>query len=216
MTDGQSGKDLSLRASHEDRDRVIEQLRVAAGDGRLSLPELDERIEQASAALTYAELVPLTADLPAAPAAPGAPPAEVKDLTRIECTSGHAKRDGNWVVPRAMEIKVRSGHVLLDFTQAVISQPTLNIEAQVGSGHLRIITKPGIVVDADEVAVSSGHVTVRSPWDPGVPAQLRIAVSGRVSSGHIMAGPRRRTFWQWLTRKPVPWAIPATRQLPRA
>jgi hypothetical protein len=216
MIDGQSGKDLSLRASHEDRDRVIEQLRVAAGDGRLSLPELDERIEQASAALTYADLVPLTADLPAAPSAPGAVAAEVKDLARIECGSGHAKRDGNWVVPRAMEIKVRSGHVLLDFTQAVITQPTLNIQAQVRSGHLRIITKPGIAVDADDVAVTSGHVTVRSPWDPSVPVQLRITVSGKVSSGHLTAGPRRRNFWQWLTRRPLPWAIPASRQLPRA
>jgi hypothetical protein len=31
-----------LRASHEDRDRVVELLRVAAGDGRLTADELDE------------------------------------------------------------------------------------------------------------------------------------------------------------------------------
>ena len=31
-----------LRASHEDRDRVAELLRVAAGDGRLTAEELDE------------------------------------------------------------------------------------------------------------------------------------------------------------------------------
>jgi hypothetical protein len=34
-----------LRASHEDRDRVAELLRVAAGDGRLSLDELDNRLD---------------------------------------------------------------------------------------------------------------------------------------------------------------------------
>lgn len=216
MTDGQPGKDMSLRASHEDRDRVIERLRVAAGDGRLSLAELDERIELATTALTYADLVPLTADLPAAAVDPGAPPAEVKELVRIECGSGHAKRDGRWVVPRKMQVKVTSGHVVLDFTQAVISGPTLDIQAEVRSGHLKMITKPGIVVDSDDVSVRSGHVKVQAPWGPDVPAELRVTVSGKVSSGHIVAAPRRRTFWQWLTFKPKPWTIPAARQLPRA
>ena len=33
-----------LRATHDDRDRAVEVLRVAAGDGRLTLQELDERV----------------------------------------------------------------------------------------------------------------------------------------------------------------------------
>jgi hypothetical protein len=36
-----------LRASHADRERVVEILRVAAGDGRLTSDELDERLEAA-------------------------------------------------------------------------------------------------------------------------------------------------------------------------
>jgi hypothetical protein len=219
MTSGESGKDVpALRASHQDRDRVIEALRVAAGDGRLSLDELDERIELAMAARTYAELVPLTADLPAA----GSPlstspavPARPKELARIDCGSGHVKRDGRWVVPQRMEIKVASGHVLLDFTEAVITHPLLSINAEVRSGHLRIVTRPGIEVDADEVAIRSGHVTVRRPWGHDADVALRIEVAGKVASGHLNAGPRRRTFWQWLTRKPLPYAVSA-RQLPAA
>src|SRR5215472_17415029 len=79
----------ALRASHEDRDRVVEQLRVAAGDGRLSSEELDERLELALSARTYAELVPLTADLPASPGSgySAALPAErsaPKDLMKIQ------------------------------------------------------------------------------------------------------------------------------------
>ena len=53
-----------LRASHEDRDRVAELLRVAAGDGRLTAEELDERLEVALTARTYGELAALTTDLP--------------------------------------------------------------------------------------------------------------------------------------------------------
>lgn len=54
-----------LRASHEDRDAVIEVLRVAAGDGRLTAEELDERLEIAFNARTYGELAKLTVDLQA-------------------------------------------------------------------------------------------------------------------------------------------------------
>ena len=53
-----------LRASDGDRERVAEQLRLAAGEGRLSADELEERLERAFAALTAGELEPLTADLP--------------------------------------------------------------------------------------------------------------------------------------------------------
>ena len=57
-----------LRASHADRDRVVEVLRVAAGDGRLTADELDERLEAALSARTHGELAALTEDLPARPA----------------------------------------------------------------------------------------------------------------------------------------------------
>ena len=59
-----------LRASDLDRDRVAERLRSAAGEGRLSAEELEERLERAFTARTQAELQPLVADLPAPPAAP--------------------------------------------------------------------------------------------------------------------------------------------------
>jgi hypothetical protein len=212
----------ALRASHEDRDRVVDQLRVAAGDGRLTAEELDERVGLALSARTYADLVPLTADLPpsALPAVPASTalgsyaagasaavaPQAPKDLMRIQCGSGHARRDGQWLVPRRMEVKVTSGHVLLDFTKAVITEPVLELDVEVRSGHLQIITRPGIAVDADEVAVRSGHVHVRSPFSERIPVQLRVDVSGSVRSGHINARPPRRSFWQWLRRAPRPYA----------
>ena len=199
-----------LRASHEDRDRVVELLGVAAGDGRLTAEELDERLEAALTARTYGELAVLIRDLPAAPGF--APPTQVsgpKDLVRIDCRSGSAKRDGRWVVPRRMEVQVTSGSVTLDFTEAVIVQPALHIDAEVRSGGLTLVTKPGVVVDADEVAIRSGSVKIRAPWGSQVPVILRIQVSGKVGSGSITARPPRRTFWQWLRRRPRPYAIAA-------
>jgi hypothetical protein len=53
-----------LRASDADRDRIAERLRAAAGEGRVSADELEERLERAFSARTQAELTPLVADLP--------------------------------------------------------------------------------------------------------------------------------------------------------
>ncbi len=85
-----------LRASHEDRDRTVERLRVAAGDGRLTADELDQRLEVAQVARTYGELAALTADLPGASgqglaATVPKPPTEV---IRIDSGSGSARRTG--------------------------------------------------------------------------------------------------------------------------
>ncbi len=199
-----------MRASHEDRDRVADVLRVAAGDGRLSAEELDERLEKALTARTLGELVPLTADLPAVagaamPAVAGPPP-EAKELVRIQCGSGHVKRDGRWVVPQRMQITVTSGSVELNFTEAVVTGRVLQIDADVRSGHLRMVTRPGVVVDADEVNIRSGHVSTPTPWAADVPEILRVVVTGQVRSGHVNARPPRRSFWQWLRRDPRPYA----------
>jgi hypothetical protein len=215
MADSEPGREVArseLRASHEDRDRVVELLRVSAGDGRLTAEELDERLELAMTARTYGELAKLVADLPADGSVAGAPALRApraKDVVRIDCGSGHTKKEGAWVVPQRIEARVRSGHLMLDFSQAVITQPSLQLDAEVRSGHVILITKPGIVVDTDDVVVRSGHVRVRAPWGPDVPEVLRIEVSGKVGSGHFVARPKFRTFWQWLTRQPRPYEIAA-------
>jgi hypothetical protein len=69
-----------MRASDADRQEVIQRLRTALDEGRLKMDEYLDRMGQASEAVTYGELTPLYADLPASspvvrpgPAAPAAP-----------------------------------------------------------------------------------------------------------------------------------------------
>ncbi|MFI7598387.1 DUF1707 domain-containing protein [Actinoplanes sp. NPDC049681] len=64
----------SMRAADADRHTVAEQLKSALDEGRLSLAEYDERVRDVYAARTYADLMPLVADLPK----PGQSAAEVK------------------------------------------------------------------------------------------------------------------------------------------
>jgi hypothetical protein len=92
LSETQRGEDVvaesrdELRAADSDRAKVADRLRVALDEGRLSLGEYDERLQQAYAAKTYGELDKLMVDLPAtAPAErsqvvprPAASPEEAK------------------------------------------------------------------------------------------------------------------------------------------
>src|ERR1700691_3081484 len=101
----------NLRASDADRERVAERLREAAGDGRLTMDELDERLDAVYAAKTYAELVPITHDLPGTgagyvPAPAPSPSGDVRQYggdatshTAIAILGGFSRK-GDWVVPR--------------------------------------------------------------------------------------------------------------------
>lgn len=167
----------------------------------LSRPERIYQVEAEFLAAPSAEpaadeLAPLLAD-------PNAGAETVRDLLRIECGSGTAKRDGSWVVPRRLRINVGTGSVRLDFRQAVIAVPELRIDAQIASGSLRLVTRPGIVVDADDVTVGSGSVTVVPPSGADAPPELRVTVSGRVASGSVSARPGGswRALWQRVLRR---------------
>jgi Domain of unknown function (DUF1707) len=56
-----------LRASHADREQVVDALKTAFVQGRLTKHELDVRAGRVLAARTYAELAAVTADIPAGP-----------------------------------------------------------------------------------------------------------------------------------------------------
>jgi len=94
MAAGATGRG-PMRASHADREQVIEALKDAFVHGRLNRDELDARAGQALAARTYVELAAVTADIPPAPpslAVSGAArprvPARRRPLPRVAAGSG--------------------------------------------------------------------------------------------------------------------------------
>jgi hypothetical protein len=153
------------------------------------------------------------------PGPPGtAPGAAAKDLVRIECDTSTVSRDGPWLVPRRLEVRVSLGTVTLDFTEAVISWPSLEIDADIQTGSLVLVIAPGILVSTDDLAIKMGTVNVDAPWGPEVPVRFRIDVAGRASTGTITARPprparrARRSFWRWLLRRrPGQRALPTGR-----
>jgi hypothetical protein len=123
------------RASDAEREAVVARLRDAAGEGRLTVEELAERIDAAYEARTRAELEPLTADLPApargftpaaAPAAgPVAPARTAPPL--VFGIMGGGDRKGRWRVPERMTVINVMGGADLDLRDAVLETPEVEI-----------------------------------------------------------------------------------------
>ncbi|MFJ8192926.1 DUF1707 domain-containing protein [Streptomyces sp. NPDC096094] len=186
------GESPGLRASHADRDQVVDVLSGAAGDGRLTAEELDERVEAALTARTLGELAVLTADLPVVPV--GGPAVEVKDVVRIEQEGASTRRGDGWVVPRRMEIRSSWGEVTLDLDRAVITHDTLHIDLDMRAGALKLVTRPGIVVDTDALVASYAEVKTARAVDTGAPEVLRVRVTGEISWGKVVVRSARRGF----------------------
>ncbi|MFI9271267.1 DUF1707 domain-containing protein [Kitasatospora sp. NPDC052896] len=191
--------DGGLRASHEDRDRVVERLRVAAGDGRLTAEELEERLDVALNARTYGELEVLLTDLPAEQVAPGQlPVAPAKELVRLQARGGNINRVGPWVVPRRIELEVRGGNARLDFTQAQFAGSTLDLAIALRGGNLHLVVPPEVAVDVDSVSTRGGNVRQlvrRDPQAAPVPIRLLVTLSGEVTGGNVIVRGPRRGFW---------------------
>lgn len=187
------GEKLDQRVSHEDREQVAEVLRVAAGDGRLTLEELEERLETCFGARTYGDLAPLVADLPGqTPVAP-AEPVRTKDVVRVRRVGGNLRYEGSWVVPRRLEAEVRGGNVLLDFSTATVSATVTHVDIEMRGGNLRLIVPDGYAVDADEVDIRGGSVLHRRAKDrpQGVPVTHQIVVTGELTGGNVVIRPPR-------------------------
>ena len=184
-----TGGSPEVRASHADRDRTVDVLRVAAGDGRLTLEELDERLETALSARTVGELAVLTADLAAAA---GPVSGEAEDVLRIRQEGASTRRGDGWVVPRRLEIRSAWGEVTLDFTDAVITHDTLDIDLDLRTGALKLLTRPGVVVDTGGLGMNYSEIKARRPVD--APVLLRIRITGEIHHGQVVVRPPRRGF----------------------
>lgn len=184
-----TGGSPEMRASHADRDRTVDVLRVAAGDGRLTLEELDERLEAALSARTVGELAVLTADLPEGVGGTGV---EAEDVVRIEQEGSSTRRGDGWVVPRRLEIRSAWGEVTLDFTDAVITEDTLHIDLDMRAGALKLLTRPGVVVDTGALVTNYSQIKARGAAD--APVVLRVRITGEINYGQIVVRPPRRGF----------------------
>lgn len=83
-----------LRASHADRERVIDTLKAAYVEGCVTKDEFDARVGQTFGSRTYADLARVTADLPAGLAAARPPSGPARRTRGAPAGARLGSRDG--------------------------------------------------------------------------------------------------------------------------
>jgi hypothetical protein len=189
-----------LRISDTDRDRTAEVLREAHAHGRITVDELDERLTSVYSAKTYADLVPITRDLPAVKDA-ATPPQNARS-SRIGGTPrfrmslailGGASRDGAWVVPPEYKAIATLGGIKLDMSDSTFSEPETVIRAYAVLGGMEITVPADAEVDVGVVGIMGG--VDHGAEGPGTPGGPRIRIVGVAVMGgiEVKRGRPRRT-----------------------
>jgi hypothetical protein len=182
-----------LRISDADRHRVAELLREAAGEGRLDIEELDERLEAAYSAKTYGDLVPLTADLPLgatqhSPAArpmasaPGFPVVRYDSSVAI---MGGTSRKGLWKVGSTHTAFALMGGVEIDLRQARLTTRETVIHAYAIWSGIDIYVNAYTRVIVDGVGIMGAFDQARDKVTPELGPDSPLV---RVSGFALMAG----------------------------
>ncbi|MCP2165471.1 Cell wall-active antibiotics response 4TMS YvqF [Goodfellowiella coeruleoviolacea] len=191
---------------------MAQALHQAMGEGRLTLAELDDRLQRVYQAKTFAELAPLTSDLPGhqlavphpaavQPVAGAAPlPASARvggtpgPSTSIAVMSG-ASRKGEWVVPVTHTAVAVMGGVEIDLTHARFEESEVTINVFAFWGGVEITVPEDVAVRVDGVGFMGAFEdnTMRRGGQPAPPGAPTVRVTGlAMMAGVEVRRPRRK------------------------
>jgi hypothetical protein len=197
----------ALRASDADRERVVDILRTAAGEGRLDVEELDERVSAAYTLRTLTELEALTLDLVPTGHAQAVPTAEGGVVVRpgaggteriVSIMGGHERR-GRWRVGRDLLVLSIMGGAELDFQHAEVTDRTTTIRVFTIMGGAELRFPPGVDVQVSKFALMGGHDVKldEAPPPPGAPV-FHVRLFSLMGGAEIRQGPKPKN---WIERK---------------
>jgi len=174
----------NTRVSDGDRDHAAERLRLAAGHGRLDIPELERRLDELNDARTYGDIEKLTVDLPFDETADAV---AYKDTVEIRQTGMHIVRRGRWEVPRRLVLTGKLGATRLDFSQALIGHREVEIVLDTAWTTIRIIVPKGAAVDTEQLMMSVGSLS-NSTASIAHKKSVRFRVTGTHTGGRVRIG----------------------------
>jgi hypothetical protein len=166
---------------------VVSLLSQAVADGRLTVTEHGDRVEQAYAARTLGELSVLTLDL----VPPEQQPINFDDRP-VHALFGSMRRSGRWVVPGRFPLSALFGSVELDLREAILQRRHVFIEANVLCGSVRLLVPEGVQVNVSgRTILSSREVRTRPAGGAAGPV---IEIGGTLVLGSIKARTPRRNW----------------------
>lgn len=116
------------------------------------MDELERRLELVYQAKSPAELMAITADLPAATTLPAAHFGRGEQVQTIRTTLGSITRSGPMVLPAYLEVRALLGNIELDLTDATFG-PVTEIAVRSVLGNVEIVLPPGVRVENDGTGV---------------------------------------------------------------
>jgi hypothetical protein len=185
-----------LRASDADREHTAELLRQAAGEGRLTVEELEERLNTAYDTRTQRELELLVADVVVPGEArrnPRVPVRRTADSgTRwlVSVMSGH-DRKGRWRVGSSLNVINVMGGSDLDFNDAEFADDVVTVTVFSLMGGASIRVPEGLNVEVSDFAFMGGNdagIAAERP-DPGGPV-LRLKLISIMGGSDVKRGRR--------------------------
>jgi hypothetical protein len=196
-----------MRVSNDDRERVARVLHDAMAEGRLTVNELEERLDLVYAAKTFGEMEPLLRDLPvgnqpralAVPTPATAMPAASNRIggrgtssNAIAIMSG-TDRKGVWTVPPTFTSVAVMGGVEIDLTEARFEDAETTIQAFALMGGIDIYVPEDIVVQVNGsgfMGAFENHAQNQAQPRPGVPL---VRITGLAVMGGVDVKRRKRS-----------------------
>lgn len=195
-----------MRVSDTERDQVAEVLREAAAQGRITLDELDERLDAVYAAKTYADLEPVTADLPTGTEVlPGTVARPVEGVLPERRDGGDALvirsqgggpiiRRGAWQVPHRVEVHNKYGLTRLDFREASLTSAVVEVHVDASWGSGTVILPEGATAEVE--ADASWFGTLRNSTDSLRRASApHFVITGSCQGGSLTVRYKRPFSW---------------------
>jgi hypothetical protein len=196
-------KHLELRASDADRERVAKVLHDAMAEGRLTLAELDERLQAVYQSKTLGDLEPLTADLPGVAHSPAGTVAPVPSAAVAQRVTGEkgpsasfamlsgVDRKGDWALSKFHSVVAIMGGVDLDLTHCTFEAEECTIQIFTLFGGVNIIVPDDITVRITGIGIMGAFDDkVAHDGPPGAPV---VTITGlALMAGVDIRRPKKR------------------------
>jgi hypothetical protein len=188
-------KNPELRASDAERDRVVDLLREAVAEGRLTPEEHAERVEGVLAARTVGELEVYIRDLPRGQAsrASSAEPLDLDSLPvadeNVTAVFSAASRAGRWRAGRRINAYAIFGSVEIDLSEAVFEHQQVTVKAVSIFGSVEVYVPENVTLRGTGGGVlGSFEVETADSGDSNAPV---VYVDGWAVLGSVEARPRK-------------------------
>jgi hypothetical protein len=193
-----------IRLSDDDRERAVQRLHTAIAEGRITVEEFDQRLDQVYRAKIGTDLLPVFDDLPADPPTdpPAAPAGPLTGPKRVSgAILGIARHQDRWLVPPKLTTFAVLGGVVLDLRDASFAEEETVVRAYGVLGRLKVVVPEGVEVRLDDEVVAEGGDgrRVRIVGGGGIGGFTSVEVA-REYTQQVPPPSRRRHLNWWVIR----------------